>query len=144
MTVTWFCFSLTKSYNCWGVDVGVFFRVCRGFGVFQACVGVFLFYISNWDWGTTFWMANPGGPGSFGDCCFRSDHIWWEIWNYVIIVIRGHHAPAPAHALSADALSSVPVSELWHLFSLTKKLHNNEHKVWYNDVRVLLVFFFLK
>ena len=25
--------------------MGVFFRVCRGFGVFQACVGVYFFFI---------------------------------------------------------------------------------------------------
>ena len=57
--------------------MGVFFMVCRGFGVFQACVGGYFFFIFLIEIGVPLseWQI-LGGPGSFGDCCFRSDHIW--------------------------------------------------------------------
>ena len=57
--------------------MGVFFRVCRGFRGVSGLRWGYFFFIFLIEIGVPLseWQI-LGGPGSFGDCCFRSDHIW--------------------------------------------------------------------
>ena len=46
-------------------------------GCFRLALGYFFFiFLIEIGVPLSEWQILGGGPGSFGDCCFRSDHIW--------------------------------------------------------------------
>ena len=101
--------------------------------------GLFIFFpVKLRKWNAVFELNGKSGV------LFRSDHIWWEIWNYVIVVIRVTNCSAWARLRAPLTYAdSYRDTELWYLWNNKKENCTvNEHKVD-NDFKFFLVLWYL-